>query len=46
MYENVKSETITISKEEYDTLKHEREEYRNIALELGEICRQLKGDSA
>lgn len=42
MYENVKSETITISKEEYDTLK----QYRNIALELGELCRQLKGDSA
>lgn len=42
MYENVKSETITISKEEYDTLK----QYRNIALELGELCRQLRGDSA
>ena len=46
MYENVKSETITISKEEYDTLKHEREEYRNIALGLGELCRQLRRDAA
>ena len=47
MYENVKSETITISREEYDTLKRERDEYRNVALDLGELCRTLKGgDSA
>ena len=35
MYENVKSETITISREEYDTLKRERDEYRSVALDLG-----------
>lgn len=47
MYENVKSETITISREEYDNLKRERDEYRSIALDLGEFCRALKrGDSA
>lgn len=47
MYENVKSETITISREEYDTLKRERDEYRSVALDLGEIFRNLKrGDSA
>ena len=33
MYENVKSETITISREEYDTLKRERDEYRSVALD-------------
>ena len=46
MYENVKSETITISKEEYDTLKRikrERDEYRSVALDLSRI---LRGDSA
>ena len=47
MYENVKSETITISREEYDTLKRERDEYRSVALDLGDLCRALKGgDSA
>lgn len=47
MYENVKSETITIPKEEYDKLIHERDEYRSVALDLGEIFRTLKrGDSA
>lgn len=47
MYENVKSETITISREEYDNLKRERDEYRNVALDLGKLCRTLKGgDSA
>ena len=43
MYENVKSETITISKEEYDTLKRERDEYRSVALDLSRI---LRSDSA
>ena len=43
MYENVKSETITISKEDYDTLKQERNKYRDMALELSRI---LRGDSA
>ena len=43
MYENVKSETITISKEEYDTFKRERDEYRSVALDLSRI---LRGDSA
>lgn len=47
MYENVKSETITISREEYDNLKRERDEYRSVALDLGDLCRTLKGgDSA
>ena len=54
MYENVKSETITISREEYDNLsaevtklKRERDEYRNVALDLSNLCRTLKGgDSA
>ena len=43
MYENVKSETITISKEDYDTLKEERNKYRNLASELGKL---IRGDSA
>ena len=43
MYENVKSETITISKKEYDNLKRERDEYRSVALDLSRI---LRGDSA
>lgn len=43
MYENVKSETITISKEEYDNLKRERDEYRSVALDLSRI---LRSDSA
>ena len=43
MYENVKSETITISREEYDTLKRERDEYRSVALDLSRI---LRSDSA
>jgi len=43
MYKNVKSETITISKEDYDTLKQERNKYRDMALELSRI---LRGDSA
>ena len=43
MYENVKSETITISKEDYDTLKQERNKYRDMALELRRI---IRGDSA
>ena len=46
MYENVKSETITIPKEEYDNLKRERDEYRSVALDLGELCKELRGDSA
>lgn len=46
MYENVKSETITIPREEYDNLKREIEEYRSVALELGGLCKELRGDSA
>ena len=53
MYENVKSETITISRKEYDTLmeernnlKKERDEYRSVALDLSEICKGLRGDAA
>ena len=46
MYKNVSSDTVTIKKEEYDNLIRERDEYRNVALDLGELCRQLRGDSA
>ena len=37
MYENV--EEITLTREEYDNLIQEREEYRSIALELSELLR-------
>lgn len=39
MYENVEKETITLTREEYDNLISEREEYRSIALELRDLVR-------
>lgn len=45
MYKNVSSDKQTVTKQEYDTVLKERDEYRKIALELKEYIQDIRGDA-
>lgn len=45
MYKNVSSDNQTVTKKEYDILRQERDEYRQIALELKKYIQEIRGDA-